>query len=151
MIPDLIIIPLAFIIYVLINRCNPDLLKLVKVIPIHSGGLMQDTDNYQPISLLSIFDKIIEKLMQNGYILFLRIIIYYFINNLDLEKITQLYYALVQITEIIKASADSGKFGCGIFIDLRKAFDTVNIIKYYLLSWNICYQRCVILVSIKSK
>ena len=33
---------------------------------------------------------------------------------------------MVQITEMIKASIDSGKFGCGIFIDLRKAFDTVN-------------------------
>ena len=27
---------------------------------------------------------------------------------------------------MIKVSIDSGKFGCGIFIDLRKAFDTVN-------------------------
>ena len=35
-------------------------------------------------------------------------------------------YALVQITEMIKESIDRGKIGCGIFIDLRKAFDTVN-------------------------
>ena len=35
-------------------------------------------------------------------------------------------FALVQITEMIKAGIDSGKFGCGIFIDLRKAFNTVN-------------------------
>ena len=27
---------------------------------------------------------------------------------------------------MIKESIDTGKFGCGIFIDLRKAFDTVN-------------------------
>ena len=32
----------------------------------------------------------------------------------------------MQITEKIKKSIDKGKFGCGIFIDLRKAFDTVN-------------------------
>ena len=30
----------------------------------------------------------------------------------------------MQITEIIKTSID--KIGCGMFIDLRKAFDTVN-------------------------
>ena len=28
--------------------------------------------------------------------------------------------------ETIKESIDNGKFGCGIFIDLKKAFDTVN-------------------------
>ena len=32
----------------------------------------------------------------------------------------------MQISEMIKASIDTGKFGCGIFIDLRKVFDTVN-------------------------
>ena len=32
----------------------------------------------------------------------------------------------MEITEKIKESIDSGKFDCGIFIDLRKAFDTVN-------------------------
>ena len=35
-------------------------------------------------------------------------------------------YALTQISEMIKTSIDTGKYGCGIFIDLRKAFDTVN-------------------------
>ena len=35
-------------------------------------------------------------------------------------------YALMEITEKIKESIDRGKFGCGIFIDLGKAFDTVN-------------------------
>ena len=34
--------------------------------------------------------------------------------------------ALIKITEKIKESVDKGKYGCGIFIDLRKAFDTVN-------------------------
>ena len=30
------------------------------------------------------------------------------------------------MTETIKKSIDNGKFGCGIFIHLKKAFDTVN-------------------------
>ena len=42
-----------------------DLLKIVKVIPIHKGGSKQDINNYRPISLLSICDKIIEKLIHN--------------------------------------------------------------------------------------
>ena len=35
-------------------------------------------------------------------------------------------HSLIQITEKIKTSIENGKFGCGIFIDLKKAFDTVN-------------------------
>ena len=36
-------------------------------------------------------------------------------------------YALIEITEQIKESIDKGKFGCGIFIDLRKAFDSTYL------------------------
>lgn len=35
-------------------------------------------------------------------------------------------YALVSITESIHQSIDNGEFGFGVFIDLKKAFDTVN-------------------------
>ena len=34
--------------------------------------------------------------------------------------------ALLSLTESIKLSIDNNKFGCGIFLDLQKAFDTVN-------------------------
>ena len=35
-------------------------------------------------------------------------------------------HALVSLTEAIKNSLNNRKFGCGIFINLQKAFDTVN-------------------------
>ena len=35
-------------------------------------------------------------------------------------------HALISMTESIKNSLDNKKFGCGIFLDLQKAFDTVN-------------------------
>ncbi len=35
-------------------------------------------------------------------------------------------HALISLTESIKSTLDKNKFGCGIFIDLQKAFDTVN-------------------------
>ena len=34
--------------------------------------------------------------------------------------------ALLSLTESIKHSLDNGKYGCGIFLDLQKAFETVN-------------------------
>ena len=35
-------------------------------------------------------------------------------------------HALIGITETIKETIDKSMFGCGVFIDLQKAFDTVN-------------------------
>ena len=123
---DLINIPLAYIINMsLLTGVYPDLLKLVKVIPIHKGGSTQDVNNYRPISLLSIFDKIIEKLMHNRLYTFLEHLNILFHNQFGFRINNSTVHTLVQITEMIKVSID-GKFGCGIFIDLRKAFDTVN-------------------------
>ena len=35
-------------------------------------------------------------------------------------------HALLCLSESIKQSIDNGRFGCGVFLDLQKAFDTVN-------------------------
>ena len=35
-------------------------------------------------------------------------------------------HALLEITEKIKQACDAGQFACGVFLDLQKAFDTVN-------------------------
>ena len=49
----------------------PDKLKIVEVIPIHKGGCTQDLNNFRPISLLFIFDKIIEKIIHSKFYMFL--------------------------------------------------------------------------------
>ena len=41
----------------------PDILKVAKVIPIHKNGNKNDPNNYRPISILSSFFKILEKLV----------------------------------------------------------------------------------------
>ena len=135
LIPDLIILPLAYIINMsFITGEYPNILKIVKVIPIHKGGSTQDVNNYRPISLLSIFDKIIEKLMHKRLYNFLMEHNILYQNQFGFRKNNSTVYALAQITEMIKVSIDNRKFGCGIFVDLRKAFDTVNQIrKEYIL------------------
>ena len=82
--------------------------------------------NYRPISLLSVFSKIHEKLIYK------RIYSYLDKNNLIYKKqfgFRSNYstnHALISITESIRKLLDSGLYVCGIFIDLEKAFDTVN-------------------------
>ena len=49
-----------------------------------------------------------------------------YINQFGFRKKSSTCHSLIEITEQIKKSIDDGKYGCGIFIDLKKAFDTVN-------------------------
>ena len=49
-----------------------------------------------------------------------------FQNQFGFHKNNSTTFALIEITEEIKETIDNKKYGCGIFIDLRKAFDTVN-------------------------
>ena len=126
-IPDLIIIPLCKIIN--ISFCTgvfPDALKVARVAPVHKGGSTLDVNNFRPISLLSIFDKIIEKLMHKRLYSYLEEHNVIFNNQFGFRKGNSTIHSLIQITEEIKSSIENGKHGCGIFIDLRKAFDTVN-------------------------
>ena len=68
--------PLAHIINgSLTNAVFPDTLKLAKVhlklIPLFEGGDQCSPNNYRPISILPIFEKVIENLMHNRLIYFL--------------------------------------------------------------------------------
>ena len=124
---DLIAIPLCYIINISFTTgVFPDALKVAKVLPLHKGGSTQDTNNFRPISLLSIFDKIMEKLMHNRLYEFLESHDILYKNQFGFRKKNSTIYALLEITEKIKESIDNGNYGCGIFIDLKKAFDTVN-------------------------
>ena len=104
----------------------PDRLKRAKVIPLHKKGATDVLSNYRPISLLSIFSKVIEKLMHKWLFE-----LWEYCNILHPlqfgfhEKHSTLH-DLISTTEAIKETTDNGMFGCGVFIDFQKAFDTVN-------------------------
>ena len=104
----------------------PDLLKIAKVIPIHKKGCKFDHKNYRPISLLSVLSKIYEK------IIYKRIYGFLSCNDLIYEKQFgfranhSTNHALISVTESIKNLLDKGNYVAGIFVDLEKAFDTVN-------------------------
>ena len=101
-------------------------LKSAKVIPIHKKNSNLIVSNYRPIYLFSNLDKIIEKLMYNRIIRFLEKnkIIYY--KQFGFRKNFSTAHAIITLIENIQSALDNNKFACGIFIDLEKAFDTVD-------------------------
>ena len=104
----------------------PDKMKLAKVIPLFKKGCLLTASNYRPISLLSVFSKITEKVMYERLYKFLEKHEILYTLQFGFRASHSINHALVSLTEAIKNSLDNRKFGCGIFIDLQKAFDTVN-------------------------
>ena len=49
-----------------------------------------------------------------------------FKNQFGFRKKHSTTHALIDLTEDIRKAIDENKFACGVFIDLQKAFDTVD-------------------------
>ena len=101
-------------------------MKLAKVIPLFKKGCSVTASNYRPISLLSVFSKITEKVMYKRLYNFLEkhSILYSF--QFGFRESHSINHALVSMTETIKNSLDNRKFGHRIFLYLQKALDTVK-------------------------
>ena len=104
----------------------PDKLKLAKTMPLHKKGSTLNMNNYQPISLLSVLSKIYEKIMYARLYQFLEKSELFYSLQFGFRAKHSTNHALISITETIKESIDNNTLGCGIFLDLRKAFDRVN-------------------------
>ena len=104
----------------------PDKNKIAKVIPVHKKGPTTDVNNYRPISLLSTFSKIMEKIMATRITNFLDLHSIIYPNQFGFRAGCSTIHSLISITETINKTIEQNKFGCGVFIDLKKAFDTVN-------------------------
>ena len=104
----------------------PDKNKIAKVIPIFKKGSTKDTNNYRPISLLSIFSKIMEKLMAPRITQYLELLSIIYPQQFGFRNGYSTSHSLISITETIRETIEKKKYGCGVFIDLKKAFDTVN-------------------------
>ena len=105
---------------------HPDLLKTARVMPVYKKGTRLLVANYRPISLLSNLNKILEKLMFNCVYSFLETNKVIYRHQFGFRTKHSTRHALIDITETIRKALDDKKFACGIFVDLQKAFDTVN-------------------------
>ena len=104
----------------------PESLKSAKVTPIYKKDDPQISSNYRPISVLSVFSKIYEKCMHTRLYSFLTKHELLFRRQFGFRKNHSTNHALISLVESIKKEIDNQKFVYGIFIDLQKAFDTVD-------------------------
>ena len=104
----------------------PDHLKKAKVIPVFKKDDKTLLKNYRPISLLPIISKILEKIVYSQ-------LSHYFIKNQLFNPYQYGFrtnhsteHAVLEITDRIISSMDQGDTPVAIFLDLSKAFDTLN-------------------------
>jgi len=122
---------LAPFLSVVFNKCMAkgvylNSLKVAQVIPVHKKGDKSACTNYRPISLLSQFNKIFERILHHR--------LYSYLQDFDLLTGHQFGFrpnsstslAVKSIYSDLLHNYDNGLFTYSLFIDLSKAFDTVN-------------------------
>ena len=119
------------VISMLYNRCidvgvYPNKLKIARVIPIHKGGLESSVTNYRPISNLTLINKIFEKLTFariQDFITNFRILSDY---QFGFRKNCSTGLAIFTLLNDLIKTFNKKLFTVAIFVDLKKAFDTVD-------------------------
>ncbi len=119
--------PLTFIINQSIREgIFPDCLKIAKIVPIYKTGDKSLISNYRPISVLTFFSKVFEKIMYNYVLDFINThnILYKF--QFGFRKQHSTSHAIITLVERINTVLNAGNIMVGVFLDLRRAFDTVD-------------------------
>ena len=119
-----------YIITLLTYICNLSIkngkVPIAKVIPLHKKGGKDNFGNYRPMSVLPALSKILEKLIYNRLVCFLKH------NNVLHEQqfgFRRNYSTSLAINALVNKfyeSIECNNFMLGIFIDLSRAFDTLS-------------------------
>ena len=104
----------------------PDVLKVGKITPIFKKGNPEDIGNYRPVSTLPIFGKIFEKIIYKRIFSFAKSQNLINPNQFGFRKSHSTSHAVNYSVKIIEEALNRNKHVLGIFIDLSKAFDTID-------------------------
>lgn len=104
----------------------PDEWKLARVTPIFKNGKTSDLNNYRPISIIPVIAKVFEKVIYDQ--------LYKFLNDNKLLSNCQSGFrslhstvtALLKATDDWRLNIDNSLINGVVFLDLKKAFDSVN-------------------------
>ena len=104
----------------------PDVLKTARIVPLYKSGDSSSPSNYRPISTLCIFNKIFEKLIQSRLSNFLDEMNILSNKQFGFKKNTSTTHAIFTLISELQRSFNKKTYTICLFLDLKKAFDTVN-------------------------
>ena len=104
----------------------PEELKVGKITPVYKKGSPELLENYRPISTLPIFGKLFEKIIYSRLYSFLQSQNILHSNQYGFRKAHSTSHALNFSVSHIETALQNKKHILGIFIDLSKAFDTID-------------------------
>ena len=104
----------------------PSSLKIAKVIPVLKKGDKTNMTNYRPISLTNPVAKILEKLMHNRLYDYLEKYQLLYDYQFGFRRHYSTSFTVMDVVNLIENVTQQSKYMMGVFLDLSKAFDTVN-------------------------
>ena len=127
----------------------PDKLKVARVIPIFKSNEETLLTNYRPISLLPSISKVFEKVIFKQLHSYFKSNSLYFISQYGFREKHSTELAALELVDKIIFEMDQGNLPISIFIDLSKAFDTIdhNILKEKLKYYGVRGQALTLLNS----
>ena len=107
----------------------PNSFKTAKIIPLYKGresGTQHEYTNYRPISLLQAMSKVLEKLVDSQLRKYLKYQEVLYSKQFGFRGFRGCDQALLLFTDFAKKNISAGNKVLTAFLDLRKAFDTVD-------------------------
>ena len=124
---DSYIEPLTFLInYSLKTGVFSSELKLARMVPIFKAGDSSALTNYRPISVLTFFAKVFEKIVYNKLLKFISDNNIFYDHQYGFRKGRSTQQAIITLVDKITKSQDIGDIMITLLIDLKKAFDTID-------------------------
>lgn len=109
----------------------PSFFKIAKIIPVYKGGSQTCLNNYRPISLLSVFNKLMEKLVYNRLTHFLNKKEILYEKQFGFRSNHSTDHAILSIIDKIQLSVEEKSYSCGFFLDFKKR--SIQLITVFLI------------------
>lgn len=124
---DELIVPLTMLINSSLRSGTfPTCEKQAKVLPVYKGNEKSKLDNYRPVSVTTVFSKIIEKVVYNQLSDYLESNNLICPNQFGFRPNRSTNHAVIRLVDDMRINMDNGLHTGVVFMDFRKAFDTIQ-------------------------